>query len=144
MSSRLPRHDEVLEKEDGIDEMKTNSPPVPLLLKAQQAPALPYAIVVGRPGTGSYPAPSPDDVISAEKCWQKRLPFGAFSDDSARKEICSFCKKAVFHVAKHSKVFLYWPFQGGTSVVVPYCYLFLMSVFILWFSYYVSDIFCKF
>ena len=41
-------------------------------------------------------------------------------------------------------VFLYWPFQGGTSVVVPYCYLFLMSVFILWFSYYVSDIFCKF
>ena len=41
-------------------------------------------------------------------------------------------------------VFLYWPFQGGTSVVVPYCYLFLMSVFILWFSYYVGDIFCKF
>ena len=41
-------------------------------------------------------------------------------------------------------VFLYWPFQGGTSVVVPYCYLFLLSVFILWFSYYVSDIFCKF
>ena len=30
------------------------------------------------------------------------------------------------------------------SVVVPYCYLFLMSVFILWFSYYVSDLFCKF
>ena len=41
-------------------------------------------------------------------------------------------------------VFLNWPFQGGTSVVVPYCYLFLLSVFILWFSYYVSDIFCKF
>ena len=40
-------------------------------------------------------------------------------------------------------VFLYWPFKGGTSVVVPYCYLFLLSVFILWFSYYVSDIFCK-
>ena len=39
---------------------------------------------------------------------------------------------------------LYWPFQGGTSVVVPYCYLFLLSVFILWLSYYVSDIFCKF
>ena len=31
-----------------------------------------------------------------------------------------------------------------TSVVVPYCYLFLMSVLILWFSYYVSGIFCKF
>ena len=31
-----------------------------------------------------------------------------------------------------------------TSVVVPYCYLFLLSVFILWFSYYFSDIFCKF
>ena len=25
--------------------------------------------------------------------------------------------------------------------MVPYCYLFLLSVFILWFSYYVSDIF---
>ena len=41
-------------------------------------------------------------------------------------------------------VFLYWPFQGSASVVVPYCYLFLLSVFILWFSYYFSDIFCKF
>ena len=41
-------------------------------------------------------------------------------------------------------VFLYWPFQGGTSVVIPYCYLFLLSVFILWFSYYDSAIFCKF
>ena len=62
MSSRLPR-DEALEKEDSIDEMKKkkkNSPPVPHLLQAQQAPALPYAKVVGRPGTGSYPAPSPD------------------------------------------------------------------------------------
>ena len=28
--------------------------------------------------------------------------------------------------------------------MVPYCYLFLLSVFILWFSYYVSDTFCKF
>ena len=36
------------------------------------------------------------------------------------------------------------PFLGGTSIVVPYCYLFLLSVCILWFSYYVSDIFCKF
>ena len=27
--------------------------------------------------------------------------------------------------------------------MVPYCYLFLMSVFILWFTYYVSDIFRK-
>ena len=34
--------------------------------------------------------------------------------------------------------------EGSTSVVVPYCYLFLLSIFILWFSYYVSDIFCKF
>ena len=30
------------------------------LLQAQQGPALPYAKVVGRPGTGSYPAPLPD------------------------------------------------------------------------------------
>ena len=35
----------------------------------------------------------------------------------------------------------YWPFQGVTSVVVPYCYLFLLSVFILCFAYYVSGIF---
>ena len=63
MPSVLPT-DEALEKEDRISEMKTtitkNSPPVPQLLQAQQAPALPYAKVVGRPGTGSYPAPSPD------------------------------------------------------------------------------------
>ena len=39
---------------------KQNSPPVAHLLQAQQVPALPYAKVVGRPGTGSYPAPSPD------------------------------------------------------------------------------------
>ena len=38
-------------------------------------------------------------------------------------------------------VFYYWPFQGGTSVVVLYCYLFMLSVFILRFTYYVSDIF---
>ena len=37
-------------------------------------------------------------------------------------------------------VFLYWPFQGGTSVVVTYCCLFLLSVYMLWFSYYASDI----
>ena len=69
MYRRLPR-DEALEKEDRIDEMKKNKlnkkkkkkkkTPVPHLLLAQQAPALPYAKVVGRPGTGSYQAPSPD------------------------------------------------------------------------------------
>ena len=63
MSSRLPV-DEAVEKEDRLDEIKKkkkkNSPPVPHLLQAQQAPALPYAKVVGRPSTGSYPAPSPD------------------------------------------------------------------------------------
>ena len=37
-----------------------NSPPVLHLPQAQQAPALLYAKAVGRPGTGSYPAPSPD------------------------------------------------------------------------------------
>ena len=31
-------------------------------------------------------------------------------------------------------------FQGDTSVVVPNCHLFLLSVFILWFTCYVSDI----
>ena len=82
MSSRLPT-DEALEKEDRIEEMKKNktkkqqqqqknnnkkknkkkkknSPPVPHLLQAKQVPALPYAKVVRSPGTGSYPAPSPD------------------------------------------------------------------------------------
>ena len=67
MSSRLPR-DEILEMEDRLDEIKNNnnkkqkqnSSPVPHLLQAQQAPALPYAKVIRRPGTGSYPAPSPD------------------------------------------------------------------------------------
>ena len=38
-------------------------PTVLHLLQAQQAPALPYAKVVGRPGTGSYPAPSPDPTM---------------------------------------------------------------------------------
>ena len=40
------------------------------MLQAQQTPALPYAKVLGRPGTGSYPAPSPDPttpVIGNEK-----------------------------------------------------------------------------
>ena len=41
------------------------------------------------------------------------------------------------------KVLIIFPVAGGASVVVPYCYLFLMSVFIIWFSYYVYDIFCK-
>ena len=62
MSSRLQR-DGALEKEDRIYEMKKNKTkkkkqttrPAP-----QQAPALPYAKVVERPGTGSYPAPWPD------------------------------------------------------------------------------------
>ena len=66
MSSRLQR-DETLEKEDRIDEMKKIkiSPPIPHLLQAQQAPVLPYAKVVGRPSTGSYPAPSPDPTTQA-------------------------------------------------------------------------------
>ena len=36
-----------------MKQIKQNNPPVPHLLQAQQAPALPYAKVVGRPGTGS-------------------------------------------------------------------------------------------
>ena len=73
MSSRLPR-DKALEKEDTINEMKKKttttkkkySPPFPHLLQAQQAPALPYAKVVGCHGTGSYPAPSPDPTTQTE------------------------------------------------------------------------------
>ena len=41
---------------------KKNSPLVPHLLQAQQTPALPCAEVVGRPSTGSYPAPSPNQT----------------------------------------------------------------------------------
>ena len=72
MSSHLQR-DEALEKEERIDEMKKQkkkkkSTPVPHLLQAQQAPALPYAKVVGRPGTGSYPAPSPDPATHFSLC----------------------------------------------------------------------------
>ena len=39
---------------------KKNSPPIQHQLQAQQALALSHAKVVGRSGTGSYPAPSPD------------------------------------------------------------------------------------
>ena len=72
MSSRLPT-DGALEKENRVDEMKkkqykTNSPPVLHLLQAQQAPALPYAKVVGQLGTGSYPAPSPDPTTHDMNC----------------------------------------------------------------------------
>ena len=67
MPSLLQR-DEALEKEDRIDEMKKKKinkikkkkKKIAHPLQAQQAPALPYVKVVGRPGTGSYPAPSPD------------------------------------------------------------------------------------
>ena len=40
----------------GINAGGINCPPVSHLLQAQQAPALPYAKIVGHPGTGSYPA----------------------------------------------------------------------------------------
>ena len=61
MPSGIPR-DEALEKKDRIDEMKKikKQPTRPAPAQAQQAPALLYAKVVGRPGTGSYTAPSPD------------------------------------------------------------------------------------
>ena len=38
-------------------------------------------------------------------------------------------------------IVIHWPFQCSTSVVVPYCYLFLLPVFIIWFAYYVNDTF---
>ena len=75
MSSCL-QTDEAVEKEDRIDEMKkttttkTNNKtkqkkqqkkqPTRPAPAASTAGALPYAKVVGRPGTGSYSAPSPD------------------------------------------------------------------------------------
>ena len=45
--------------------IKKYSPPVPYLLQAQQALALLYAKVAGRPGTGSYPAPSPSPTTQS-------------------------------------------------------------------------------
>ena len=53
--------DEALEM-DWRDKKKNekNSPPIPHLLQAQQAPALVYAKLVGRPVTESFPAPWPD------------------------------------------------------------------------------------
>ena len=97
MSSHLQR-DEALEKEDRIDEMKKikNSPPLQHLMQAQQAPALPYAKVVGPPGTGSYPAPSPDPTthnISWTKClycwyslesWTNEYPQHAFMENQRK------------------------------------------------------------
>ena len=66
MSSRL-QTDEALEKEDRRDLKKVkHSPPIPHLLQAQQAPALPYAKVAGCPGTGSYPALLPG-IRNAQK-----------------------------------------------------------------------------
>ena len=67
MSSHLPR-DEALEKEDRIDKMKKikNSSLVPHMLQAQQDLALLYAKVVGRPGTGSHPAPLADPIASLQ------------------------------------------------------------------------------
>ena len=35
-------------------------------------------------------------------------------------------------------------FLFGFEGRMPYCYLFLLSIFILWFSYFISDVFCKF
>ena len=97
MSSRLLRN-KALEKEDRIDEMKkqntkTNSkkatkkkkkkksPPIPHLLQAQQAPALPCAKVVGRSGSGSYPAPSPDPTT--QFLWN---PFDVNNNINARRK----------------------------------------------------------
>ena len=48
--------------------IKTYSPAVPHLLQAQQALALVYAKVTGRPGTGGYPAPSPSPATINESC----------------------------------------------------------------------------
>ena len=51
----------------GSGELKhKHGPPIPHLLQAQQAPALPYAKVAGRTCTGSYPAPSPDKTTHTE------------------------------------------------------------------------------
>ena len=49
------------------------SPPIPHLLQAQQALALLYAKVAGRPGTGSYPAPSPSPTTQVWKWSNKTI-----------------------------------------------------------------------
>ena len=65
MSSRLLR-DEALEKEDRIDEMKNkeqSNRPAPATSTAGPCPTI---CQNRRPGTGSYPAPSPDPIT--HKC----------------------------------------------------------------------------
>ena len=63
MFNRLP-NDRTLEWK--IDEKYKNySPPFPRLLQAQQALALLYAKVAGRPVTGSFTAPSPSPTTQS-------------------------------------------------------------------------------
>ena len=83
-----------------------------------------------------------------------RMALSLFLFVASFKEIS--LKSDFIHFFFHYLIHVYRPGAGGKqppgdkvlmsteAVVVPYCYLFLMSVFILWFSYYVSDIFCKF
>ena len=91
MSSR-PLRDEALEKEDRIEKTKKkkkkkktlkNSPTFPHLLQAQQAPALPYAKVVGCPGTGSYPAPSPDPTTRHTQVGELKVIFSTRLENPA-------------------------------------------------------------
>ena len=51
----------------GSGELKKKTAHPSHKLQAQQAPALPYAKVVGCSSTGSYPAPSPDPTTHLYK-----------------------------------------------------------------------------
>ena len=46
------------------------------------------------------------------------------------------CSNIMAHLGEYNLLL-----ERQHSVMVPYCYMFLLSVFILWFTYYVSDIF---
>ena len=111
MSSSLPT-DEALEKEDRLEKMKSNknktkqkknSPPIP-----HQTLALPYANLVGRPGTGSYPAPSPDPTI--QRCYCVNGPFkDLFFNRNAR----------IIQVHGHQSI-SFIAYTNGTKLSVSY------------------------
>ena len=66
---------------------KKYSPSVPHLLQAQQALALLYAKVAGRPGTGSYPAPSPSPTAQICVLWSH---YSAMSSGRINKRIFNY------------------------------------------------------
>ena len=93
-----------------------NSPPVPHLLQAQQALALPYAKVVGRPSTRSYPAPLPDPTTHSSLGGARWLS-GRVSDSGARGWGFDTYRRRDVSLSKtlySPKVLVNYPGSGGS------------------------------